>query len=87
MTSKNISLHHLIRESSLPNNAPALIMLHGYGSDENDLFDENLDLFDYLQYGAFEDGIAYSKNHDEEELRDEENDTEYDLEDYDNLDD
>ncbi len=38
MTSKNLSLHHLIRESSLPGNAPALIMLHGYGSDENDLF-------------------------------------------------
>ncbi|MDA3852139.1 MAG: hypothetical protein PF447_12860 [Spirochaetaceae bacterium] len=59
---------------------------YSLSSDENDLFDENLDLFDYLQYGAFEDGIAYSKNHDEEELRDEENDTEYDLEDQPELD-
>jgi len=36
--SKNFSLEHIIRESSLKENAPALIMLHGYGSDENDLF-------------------------------------------------
>lgn len=35
---KNFSLEHIIRESSLKENAPALIMLHGYGSDENDLF-------------------------------------------------
>ncbi|WP_242118680.1 alpha/beta hydrolase [Aestuariivivens sediminicola] len=32
------SLHHIIRESSLKENAPLLIMLHGYGSDENDLY-------------------------------------------------
>jgi len=31
-------LQHIIRKSSLTENAPLLIMLHGYGSDENDLF-------------------------------------------------
>ncbi|PTM04131.1 MAG: phospholipase [Bacteroidetes bacterium] len=35
---KKLSLHHICRPSSLKENAPALIMLHGYGSDENDLF-------------------------------------------------
>jgi phospholipase/carboxylesterase len=35
---KNLSLHHLTRPSTLKENAPVLIMLHGYGSDENDLF-------------------------------------------------
>jgi len=34
----NFSLHHITRTSSLNENAPLLIMLHGYGSDENDLF-------------------------------------------------
>lgn len=34
----NFSLHHITRPSSLKENAPLLIMLHGYGSDENDLF-------------------------------------------------
>ena len=39
MNSKNLPLHHIIRESSIKNGkAPLLIMLHGYGSDENDLF-------------------------------------------------
>ena len=38
MIAKDLSLYHLIRPSSLKENAPALIMLHGYGSDENDLF-------------------------------------------------
>lgn len=38
MTDTSLSLHHVIRESSLSENAPLLIMLHGYGSDENDLF-------------------------------------------------
>ena len=38
MINKNLSLHHKIRTSSLAENAPLLIMLHGYGSDENDLF-------------------------------------------------
>ncbi|GGK15330.1 phospholipase [Yeosuana aromativorans] len=38
MVNQSLSLHHIIRESSLTENAPLLIMLHGYGSDENDLF-------------------------------------------------
>ncbi|WP_445738719.1 alpha/beta hydrolase [Mariniflexile sp.] len=38
MTNTSRSLHHIVRKSSLPENAPLLIMLHGYGSDENDLF-------------------------------------------------
>jgi phospholipase/carboxylesterase len=38
MAQTSLSLHHVIRESSLSENAPLLIMLHGYGSDENDLF-------------------------------------------------
>ena len=39
MTPKNLSLYHLIKPSKTPKaKAPALIMLHGYGSDENDLF-------------------------------------------------
>ncbi|GAA3589113.1 alpha/beta fold hydrolase [Flavivirga amylovorans] len=38
MTNNTLSLHHIIRKSSLTENAPLLIMMHGYGSDENDLF-------------------------------------------------
>jgi len=38
MVNNTLSLHHLIRKSSLTENAPLLIMMHGYGSDENDLF-------------------------------------------------
>lgn len=38
MAQTSLSLHHVVRESSLSKNAPLLIMLHGYGSDENDLF-------------------------------------------------
>ncbi|WP_445732430.1 alpha/beta hydrolase [Mariniflexile sp.] len=38
MTNTSRSLHHIVRKSSLQKNAPLLIMLHGYGSDENDLF-------------------------------------------------
>jgi phospholipase/carboxylesterase len=34
----NLSLYHIIRESSLKENAPLLLLFHGYGSDENDLF-------------------------------------------------
>ncbi|MEM5566244.1 alpha/beta fold hydrolase [Psychroserpens sp. AS72] len=34
----NSQLHYITRPSSLKENAPLLIMLHGYGSDENDLF-------------------------------------------------
>ena len=36
---QEFSLQHIIREpKTKPENAPVLIMLHGYGSDENDLF-------------------------------------------------
>lgn len=35
---KDSSLHYISRPSSLSKNAPLLILLHGYGSDENDLF-------------------------------------------------
>ncbi|MEL0650924.1 alpha/beta fold hydrolase [Algibacter sp. TI.3.09] len=35
---RDLSLEHIIRKSSLKENAPLLILLHGYGSDENDLF-------------------------------------------------
>jgi len=38
MSQTTLSLHHIIRESSLQKDSPLLIMLHGYGSDENDLF-------------------------------------------------
>lgn len=34
----DFSLEHITRKSSLVDNAPSLIMLHGYGSNENDLF-------------------------------------------------
>jgi len=35
---KHLSLSHNYRPSTLPSNAPVIVMLHGYGSDENDLF-------------------------------------------------
>ncbi len=35
---KDLSLFHIIRKSSLKENAPLLLLFHGYGSDENDLF-------------------------------------------------
>lgn len=39
MNTTNLSLHHLVRESSIKDKkVPLLIMLHGYGSDANDLF-------------------------------------------------
>ncbi|MBT8395182.1 MAG: alpha/beta fold hydrolase [Flavobacteriaceae bacterium] len=39
MLKSDLSLEHVIRESSIRSGkAPLLIMLHGYGSDENDLF-------------------------------------------------
>ncbi len=39
MTTIPLSLTHIVRPSSITSGrAPALIMLHGYGSDENDLF-------------------------------------------------
>jgi phospholipase/carboxylesterase len=33
-----LGLHYITRASTLKENAPLLIMFHGYGSDENDLF-------------------------------------------------
>ncbi len=38
MENTALSLEHIIRKSTLTENAPLLIMMHGYGSDENDLF-------------------------------------------------
>ncbi|WP_370476689.1 alpha/beta hydrolase [Tamlana flava] len=38
MAKPSLSLEHITRKSTLAKNAPLLIMLHGYGSDENDLF-------------------------------------------------
>ncbi|MFL1012278.1 alpha/beta hydrolase [Flavisericum labens] len=38
MAETSFSLEHITRKSSLAENAPLLIMFHGYGSDENDLF-------------------------------------------------
>lgn len=39
MKVQNLSLHHIIKESSLKDQkVPTLFMFHGYGSDENDLF-------------------------------------------------
>ena len=34
----NLSLDYLVRPSTLTKNAPLLLLFHGYGSDENDLF-------------------------------------------------
>ena len=42
------SLYHITRPSSLKQNAPLLIMFHGYGSDENDLFSFASELPDEL---------------------------------------
>lgn len=38
MLHTSLSLNYVMRPSSLKEDAPLLIMLHGYGSDENDLF-------------------------------------------------
>lgn len=39
MSVKDLSLHHIVREPiKKTENPPGLILLHGYGSDENDLF-------------------------------------------------
>jgi len=38
MTTAQLSLEHNLRPSSLSEKAPLILMLHGYGSDENDLF-------------------------------------------------
>ena len=38
MINTSLSLQHIVRKSTLSQNAPLVIMMHGYGSDENDLF-------------------------------------------------
>ena len=38
MTHTSLPLYHITKPSTLKENAPLLIMMHGYGSDENDLF-------------------------------------------------
>ncbi|HPF10309.1 MAG TPA: alpha/beta fold hydrolase [Flavobacteriaceae bacterium] len=38
MMKQQLSLSHEYRPSSLPKNAPLILMLHGYGSDRHDLF-------------------------------------------------
>lgn len=38
MINSSLPLQHITRPSTLKENAPLLIMIHGYGSDENDLF-------------------------------------------------
>ena len=38
MTTKPLTLEHLVRPSNLTGKAPLILMLHGYGSDEKDLF-------------------------------------------------
>ncbi|GAA3577191.1 alpha/beta hydrolase [Snuella lapsa] len=38
MINTDLSLYHITRPSILQEKAPLLIMFHGYGSDENDLF-------------------------------------------------
>jgi len=38
MLNTSLSLDFVVKPSTLKTNAPLLIMLHGYGSDENDLF-------------------------------------------------
>jgi phospholipase/carboxylesterase len=49
MNTQNLSLEHVTRPSSLTNTkAPLLIMLHGYGSDENDLFSFASELSDEI---------------------------------------
>lgn len=49
MQTKNLSLYHILRPSKLSQeNSPVLIMLHGYGSDANDLFSFASELPDEL---------------------------------------
>ncbi len=49
MQAKKLSLHHLIKPSnSIAEKSPVLIMLHGYGSDANDLFSFASELPDEL---------------------------------------
>lgn len=48
MAHTTTALQHITRPSSLKENAPLLILLHGYGSDENDLFSFAAELPDEL---------------------------------------
>lgn len=48
MSTQELSLFHITRPSSLKSDAPLMIMLHGYGSDENDLFSFASELPDEL---------------------------------------
>lgn len=49
MTTKELTLHHLIKEpKNKSGKSPVLIMLHGYGSDANDLFSFSGELPDDL---------------------------------------
>ncbi|WP_136481391.1 alpha/beta hydrolase [Cognatitamlana onchidii] len=48
MLNTSLSLNHVIKASTLTENAPLLIMMHGYGSDENDLFSFASELPDEL---------------------------------------
>lgn len=49
MTTKELTLHHLIKEpKNKTEKSPVLIMLHGYGSDANDLFSFSGELPDDL---------------------------------------
>ncbi|WP_262496213.1 alpha/beta hydrolase [Hanstruepera neustonica] len=48
LISIELDLHYITKPSSLSENAPLLIMCHGYGSDENDLFSFASELPDEL---------------------------------------
>lgn len=53
MITKNLSLEHVLKPSKLEGKAPVILMLHGYGSDENDLFSFTPELSDeYLIVSA-----------------------------------
>ena len=74
MNTSSLSLHHIIRESTLTENAPILILLHGYGSDEADLYSFSGELPDDIFIISVQAPIAmqpygnawYSINFDEE---------------------
>ncbi|GAB1857773.1 alpha/beta fold hydrolase [Flavobacteriaceae bacterium MHTCC 0001] len=48
MLHDSLSLNYVLKASSLKENAPLLVMFHGYGSDENDLFSFASELPDEL---------------------------------------
>lgn len=74
MSTSTLSLPHIIRKSTLTENAPLLIMLHGYGSDEADLYSFSGELPDDIFIISVQGPIAmqpygyawYSINFDEE---------------------